>query len=121
APPRGGGWRFVRRLMLAALVCVLALSLLLNMSLISGNQGGSSSGSSLTEKFYAGKSGARDKVAILHIQGAIMDAEGFIKEQIDRIESDNNVKAIVVRVDSPGGTVAASDCIYHQLKELRKE
>src|SRR5688500_19769660 len=50
-----------------------------------------------------------------------MEGDGFVKRQIDRIREDENVKAIVVRVDSPGGTVTGSDYIYHHLKKLRKE
>jgi protease-4 len=51
----------------------------------------------------------------------IMEGDGFVKQQIDRIREDDDVKAIVVRVDSPGGTVTGSDYIYHHLKKLREE
>jgi protease-4 len=51
----------------------------------------------------------------------IMSGDGFVKQQIDRIRDDESVKAIVVRVDSPGGTVTGSDYIYHHLSKLRKE
>ena len=43
------------------------------------------------------------------------------KRQIDRVREDENVKAIVLRVDSPGGTVTGSDYLYHHLSKLREE
>ncbi|MEX2173580.1 MAG: signal peptide peptidase SppA [Pirellulaceae bacterium] len=75
----------------------------------------------ITEKYVQGKEFAQDKVAVLSIEGVIMEGDGFVKRQIDRIRDDENVKAIVVRVDSPGGTVTGSDYIYHHLTRLRKE
>jgi protease-4 len=50
-----------------------------------------------------------------------MNAEGFIKKQIDRVREDEDVKAVVLRIDSPGGTVTASDALYHQLRKLATE
>ena len=45
---------------------------------------------------------------------------GFVKNQIDKVMEDKKVKAVVVRVDSPGGTVSGSDYIFHHLKKLRE-
>lgn len=73
------------------------------------------------EKFESGAKLGSDKVAIIDVTGVIMDGEGFVKQQIQRIRDDANVKGVVVRVDSPGGTVTASDYIYHHLKKLREE
>ena len=75
----------------------------------------------IEEKFVQGEDYADDKVAVLSIEGVIMEGDGFVKQQIDRIREDENVKAIVVRVDSPGGTVTGSDYIYHHLSKLRDE
>lgn len=75
----------------------------------------------IEEKYFAGSKSASDKIAIISIEGVIMEGDGFVKQQIDRIREDSNVKAIVVRVDSPGGTVTGSDFIYHHLKKLKAE
>lgn len=75
----------------------------------------------ITEKFESGAKFGSDKVAIIDVTGVIMDGEGFVKRQIKRIREDDDVKAVVVRVDSPGGTVTASDYIYHHLQKLRQE
>jgi protease IV len=75
----------------------------------------------ITEKFVSGSKKADDKIAIISIEGVIMDGDGFVKKQIDRIREDKKVKAVVVRVDSPGGTVSGSDYILHHLNKLREE
>ncbi len=64
---------------------------------------------------------ASDKVAIITVEGTILDGDGFAKKQIDRVRDDENVKAVVLRVNSPGGTVTGSDYLYHHLKKLAKE
>jgi len=73
------------------------------------------------EKYVSGSKTAEDKVAIITISGVIMEGEGFVKHQIDKIRDDKHVKAVVVRVDSPGGTVTGSDYIFHHLKKLRDD
>lgn len=75
----------------------------------------------IRERFHSGSKSAESKIAIISIRGVIMDGDGFVKRQIDRIRDDKNVKAIVLRVESPGGTVAGSDYIYHHLDKLRRE
>lgn len=74
----------------------------------------------ITEKYVSGSKTATDKIAVISVEGVIMEGDGFVKQQIDRIREDEHVKAIVLRVDSPGGTVTGSDFIYHHLKKLRE-
>lgn len=75
----------------------------------------------ITESFYSGAASSSDKIAIITISGVIMEGDGYVKHQIDRVRDDDHVKAVVIRVDSPGGTVTGSDYIYHHLKKLREE
>ena len=75
----------------------------------------------ITEKFVSGAEFGTDKIAVITISGPILEGDGFAKRQIDRIRDDDNVKGVVVRIDSPGGTVTGSDFIYHHLKKLRTE
>ena len=44
-----------------------------------------------------------------------------LAEELDKAAEDESVKALLLRVDSPGGTVAASDIIYHQIMEFKKK
>jgi protease-4 len=39
----------------------------------------------------------------------------YIAESLKRAEKDKDIKALVIRINSPGGTVAASDFIYHEI------
>jgi protease-4 len=74
------------------------------------------------ETFESGsKQLSADKVAIIQVSGIITDGDGFVRNQIDRIRDDNKVKAVVVRIDSPGGTITGSDYIYQHLKKLRED
>jgi protease-4 len=75
----------------------------------------------IEEKYHSLAKTATDKIAIISIEGLITGGEGFVKRQIDKVRDDKNVKAVVVRVDSPGGTVSGSDFIYHHLTKLRDE
>jgi protease-4 len=61
-----------------------------------------------------------DRVALIRLQGVIYDSRPVIKD-LQRYADDDRVKAIVVRVDSPGGGVAASQEIYQELMRLRQD
>jgi len=74
------------------------------------------------EKFHSLTPHATKKIAIIGVEGAIVDTDdGFVKRQIDRVRNDDAVVAVVLRIDSPGGTVTASDYLYHHLRKLADE
>lgn len=68
---------------------------------------------------------ATDKVAVLYAEGQIVDegaegiVEGKILKTIKKIYKDDNVKAVVFRVNSPGGSADASEQIWHAMKMLQ--
>lgn len=75
-------------------------------------------------------SSAREKIAVIDLQGVIsgemLDYEGttlvsHIEDQLERAADDRNVKAILLKIDSPGGEVLASDEIYKLLTEFQAE
>jgi protease-4 len=70
----------------------------------------------LPELMVAGKDG----VAIVRVEGPIMDSSQTV-EELQMFAEDPLVKAIVVRIDSPGGGVAPSQEIYNAVKRVRKE
>jgi protease-4 len=43
-----------------------------------------------------------------------------IKEELQKAEKDESVKGVVVKINSPGGTVTATDTIYHELMEFKR-
>lgn len=61
-----------------------------------------------------------DKVAVLRVEDVILDSQIYL-DSIDAIAKDDDIKALVVRIDSPGGSVGPSQEIYSELKELGKE
>jgi len=87
----------------------------------------------LTEKVVSG--GGRDKILLLDISGVIMSGEpgpsfaqgkkpgliAWVREALDRARRDKSVKAVVLRINSPGGVVTASDTLYHELKLFKQE
>ena len=56
-----------------------------------------------------------DAVGVVEIEGAIVDARDAL-EQIRQFREDDAIKAIVVRVDSPGGAVGPSQEIYREIR-----
>ncbi len=42
-----------------------------------------------------------------------------VREELDRAAKDDHVRAVVLRINSPGGTVTASDIIFHQLMDFK--
>ncbi len=70
----------------------------------------------LPELLEAGKEG----VAIVRVEGPILDSYQTV-EELKTFADDPLVKAIVIRIDSPGGGVAPSQEIYNAVKRVRRE
>jgi len=75
----------------------------------------------------------KDKIALIYAIGAIVDGKSSkslfeggsvgattLIEAIKQAEADPKVKAIVLRVDSPGGSASASDLIWNELRRCKK-
>jgi protease-4 len=71
-----------------------------------------------------------EKVLLMDLSGVISshESDGLIdrpsmvaqiKEQLNRAAEDTHIKALVLRINSPGGTVTASDIIYHELQNFK--
>lgn len=70
------------------------------------------------ERFHSLSRTASKKIAIIRIEGPILDTDDYVKKQIDRVREDDSVVAVVARINSPGGTVTASDYLHHHLRKL---
>ncbi|TDQ81283.1 signal peptide peptidase SppA [Sphingobacterium yanglingense] len=80
---------------------------------------------------YAGSSASAsgDKVAVLYAYGDIVDGEGTvgqiggdkISRQLRKLRRDKDIKAIVLRVNSGGGSALASDVIWREVELIKKE
>jgi protease-4 len=121
-PPSGGN---------SAFGCFFALSLFLNIGLVLvlcvgclglffSGLGGSTdlTSSNVTEKTLSGS--GKDKISVLQFDGVILEGTlGYIHKQIEQAAKDSTVKAVVLRINSPGGSITASDDLYRRLTELR--
>lgn len=80
------------------------------------------SGEIFVEKTLRGDENCANKVVVLPIEGVIETEEtGFIAESIKAIRKDPRVSALVLRVNSPGGTISGSDYYLNLLKKLKSE
>jgi protease-4 len=61
-----------------------------------------------------------DRIAVVYVEGVIFDSK-TINEQLKMYGDDSRVRAILIRMDTPGGGVAASQEIADQVKWLRNE
>lgn len=59
-------------------------------------------------------------VALVKIEGLLVTSENVV-EELDDYAEDGTIKAIVLRIDSPGGGVVASQEIYNAVKNAKKE
>jgi len=66
---------------------------------------------------------SENKIAVVYAEGTIVDGEGSLEtigsdplaEEFRKLREDDQVKAIVLRVDSPGGSATASDVILREI------
>ena len=60
------------------------------------------------------------KVGVVAVEGIISDAEEVVA-QLDDFGSDDRIKAVILRIDSPGGGVAPAQEIYDAISDLKKK
>jgi len=59
-----------------------------------------------------------DRIAIIRVEGVIADSKEVV-EELRRYHQDDSIKAILIRIDSPGGAVVPSQEIYDEVKRIR--
>jgi protease-4 len=76
----------------------------------------------------------RDKIALIDVEGLIVNARSssllgsdgenpvaLFRERLDAAAEDPHVKAVVLRINSPGGAVTASDIMYQEVLSFRRD
>src|SRR6266436_3720601 len=128
---RGRGWMVFAIILLL----LLGVSVLFNITSFIGNafHGKSTryyarvAGPRLDEMIKE-DNGASDKIAVVEVNGIItdgmIDKSGFnmvdvIRAQLKRAEEDDRVKAVILKVDSPGGEVMAADQIHNEIVDFQ--
>jgi protease-4 len=84
----------------------------------------------LQETTIEGK--GRDKVLLVELAGVLAEEPIFtfesrpavpllarVREELEKAADDERVRAVVLRINSPGGTVTASDVLYHEIKRFK--
>lgn len=72
---------------------------------------------------------AKDRIAIIYAQGEILSGEGDVsyigegsmRRSLEDARNDENVKAIVLRIDSPGGSALTSELIWREIELTKKK
>jgi protease-4 len=109
-PPRRSGWFWVAIIVAILAVVVLAIGLMASFAMKNFNAGDSS-----TSTAFGGSS-----IAVIDVTGVILDADK-VDKQLEKFGNDDNVKAIILHIDSPGGGAAASQEIYHEVLHIRQD
>lgn len=88
--------------------------------------------SPLQERVVEGE--GKGKILLLDIAGIISEKDrsdglldskpslvAYVKESLQKAEKDKEVAGVILRINSPGGTVTASDIIYHEILKFREK
>ena len=86
----------------------------------------------LQEETVEGK--GKSKILLMDVSGLLSDESGGlvlgtppprvpivarVREELQKAEDDDDVKALIVRINSPGGTITASDLIYREIESFK--
>lgn len=86
----------------------------------------------VTEVYRDPEAWSDDRVAMIDLSGLIYNRErssllsrtenpvSLLHEQLKQVEADDSIKAVIVRINSAGGTVTASEMVYTELHEFRQ-
>ncbi len=112
APPKGKS--FTRAIFLTLATTIFGISLFLNFYMLAIS--GVLSAKDMQRETVIEKGDLLNKIVVLSVNGIINEKTSqTFRKQLKSIEDDSAVKAIVIEVDSPGGSVTASDEIYHDV------
>ena len=118
APPRRGRG-FFRGLLIFFLVLALFAFLFLGGIVALASMFGFSGEEWVEEIHYAGNPSSPNKIAIVPVEDIIIDSTAnHVIRHLKKAQKDDKVKAVVLKVDSPGGTINASDHIHRQVRKL---
>jgi protease-4 len=110
-PParRRSGWFWVA--LLGGITAVVIIAICITVASLAKSLGSDSDSASSLDS---------DSIAVIDVSGVILDADK-VDKQLQKFGDDDNVKAIILHIDSPGGGAAASQEIYHEVLRIRQE
>jgi protease-4 len=130
--PRGGrGWKVFAIILCVLLVFVLIFNPLAILSEVAGGgmMTGHATGPQLQE-YWLEDNGSANRIVVVPVEGVITSQSmgrggptmiDIIEGQFQQAAEDRRVKAVILKVNSPGGEVLASDDIYNLVEKFQRE
>jgi protease-4 len=118
--------KIIHAIVITALIAALEGCTLFNVNLVPETQ-------PLKEQVLAGS--GKEKILVIDLSGMITSEKNsstlsgrtepgmipMLREQLDLARRDGRVKAVVFRINSPGGGVTASDILYHEISKFKQD
>ncbi|MBU6400678.1 MAG: signal peptide peptidase SppA [Verrucomicrobia bacterium] len=131
AKPRrtGRGWMIVSLVLLVLLVLSVASSFVHRVDGLTLRPRVLRHGGRPLQESVLEDNGSANKIAVVTVEGVIMsgaidrsgrDLVSYIKDQLDMAADDRSVRAVILKVDSPGGEVLAADDINHAITDFQE-
>lgn len=111
---------FLSRMLSRAFYVLFGFSVLLNITLLATTADYFGIDGKVKEKYHSGSKTNQDKLVVIAVEGLIAgeSAENII-EALKKAKEDEEVKGVLLNINSPGGMVTSSHQIYHELEQLR--
>lgn len=128
---KGTGWKIVAFVALALFLLSLVFNpfhTMFNLMQVDGGLPQRHTVGPRLQEAWLKDNDSRNKIAVIPIEGVItsqsVGRNGFnmvdvVEDQLRRAAEDKNVKAVILKVNSPGGEVLASDDIYNLLEKFQ--
>jgi protease-4 len=119
---KGSGWKIFWGIVitLSILANGLMFLMLIGMGTILAAGSGPVIDDGIVENVLVRGSYSR-KIAVVNVGGIIDERmSDWVRRQIDKAEADDNVRAIIVRIVSPGGAVSSSDQIHYYINRFKE-
>lgn len=116
-----------RSLLIIGIIAVVAALWIGAFAVLSGSGGGAAYSSDYDEEILS-EGDSTDKIALINVVGEIFSdpeevfdgaSDSNITSQLDQAIEDDRVVAVILNLDTPGGTVVASDAIHSKVLEVR--
>jgi protease-4 len=131
-PParRRSGWWWVLAIAALGFVCLLTVGAVLAGIFSLGGSSTAHLNGRWLEEHVLESTGSRHKIAVVDVDGIIMDVRDewtgsspvrFFRDQLECAARDERVKAVLLRINSPGGEVLASDEISEAIRRFQRE
>lgn len=112
-PRRSGAWVLVVLLAIALVISIVVNVVLLGMAMSSATE-------QVKQTVLAGE--GPQKIAVVPVEGLIdEDSSVALDRVLKEVEKDSQVKALVVQIDTPGGSASAAEEMYHRLNQFKSE